>query len=87
MRQGGRVYAGDDIVFATGLDAMTGALTRVDIRGCNLAICLRIGEGSLATRLRGAIRPRRRSGLHRNSASTNTELAYVTSCFIVVIHN
>jgi cyclohexanone monooxygenase len=30
---GGREYAVDCIVFATGFDAMTGALTRVDIRG------------------------------------------------------
>jgi len=35
VRQGGRVHAVDDIVFATGFDAMTGALTRVDIRGRN----------------------------------------------------
>ena len=35
MRQGGRVYAVDDIVFATGFDAMTGALTRVNICGRN----------------------------------------------------
>src|SRR6202165_3789849 len=35
VRQGGRVYAVDDIVFATGFDAMTGTLTRVDIRGRN----------------------------------------------------
>jgi cyclohexanone monooxygenase len=35
VRQGGRVYAVEDIVFATGFDAMTGALTRVDIRGRN----------------------------------------------------
>ena len=35
VRQGGRVYAVDDIVFATGFDAITGALTRVDIRGRN----------------------------------------------------
>jgi cyclohexanone monooxygenase len=33
VRQGGRDYAVDDIVFATGFDAMTGTLTRVDIRG------------------------------------------------------
>ena len=32
MRQGGRVYAVDDIVFATGFDAMTGALLKIDIR-------------------------------------------------------
>ena len=30
----GRVYAVDAIVFATGFDAMTGALLRIDIRGC-----------------------------------------------------
>ena len=35
VRQGGRVYAVDDIVFATGFDAMTGTLTRVDISGRN----------------------------------------------------
>jgi cyclohexanone monooxygenase len=35
VRQGGRNYAVDDIVFATGFDAMTGALTRVEIRGRN----------------------------------------------------
>jgi cyclohexanone monooxygenase len=33
VRQGGQVCAVDDIVFATGFDAMTGTLTRVDIRG------------------------------------------------------
>jgi cyclohexanone monooxygenase len=33
LRAGGREYAVDCIVFATGFDAMTGALTRVDIRG------------------------------------------------------
>ncbi len=30
---GGKVYPVDDIVFATGFDAMTGALARIDIRG------------------------------------------------------
>ena len=35
VRQGGRDYAVDDIVFATGFDAMTGTLTRVEIRGRN----------------------------------------------------
>jgi cation diffusion facilitator CzcD-associated flavoprotein CzcO len=35
LRQRGRVHAVDDIVFATGFDAMTGTLTRVDIRGRN----------------------------------------------------
>ena len=30
---GGKEYALDDIVFATGYDAMTGALSRIDIRG------------------------------------------------------
>jgi cyclohexanone monooxygenase len=30
---GGQTYEADDIVFATGFDAMTGALTRIDIRG------------------------------------------------------
>jgi cyclohexanone monooxygenase len=33
LATGGREYAVDAIVFATGFDAMTGALTRVDIRG------------------------------------------------------
>ena len=33
LRTGGREYALDAIVFATGFDAMTGALTRIDIRG------------------------------------------------------
>ncbi len=33
LRSGGREYAVDCIVFATGFDAMTGALTRVDLRG------------------------------------------------------
>jgi cation diffusion facilitator CzcD-associated flavoprotein CzcO len=33
VRQGGRDYAVDDIVFATGFDAMTGTLTRAHIRG------------------------------------------------------
>src|SRR5262249_6770482 len=33
LRTGGREYALDCIVFATGFDAMTGALLRVDIRG------------------------------------------------------
>ena len=32
---GGKEYAVDDIVFATGFDAMTGALSRIDIRGRN----------------------------------------------------
>ena len=33
LRTGGREYALDAIVFATGFDAMTGALARIDIRG------------------------------------------------------
>ncbi|MXX62877.1 MAG: NAD(P)/FAD-dependent oxidoreductase [Holophagales bacterium] len=33
LRTGGRDYELDAIVFATGFDAMTGALTRIDIRG------------------------------------------------------
>ena len=33
LRTGGRDYALDAIVFATGFDAMTGALARIDIRG------------------------------------------------------
>lgn len=33
LRAGGREYALDAIVFATGFDAMTGALKRIDIRG------------------------------------------------------
>ena len=33
LRVDGREYAFDAIVFATGFDAMTGALTRIDIRG------------------------------------------------------
>ena len=33
LRTGGREYTLDAIVFATGFDAMTGALTRIDIRG------------------------------------------------------
>ena len=33
LRTGGRDYEFDAIVFATGFDAMTGALTRIDIRG------------------------------------------------------
>ena len=33
MRTGGREYALDCIVFATGFDAMTGALLAIDIRG------------------------------------------------------
>jgi cyclohexanone monooxygenase len=33
LRAGGRDYALDAIVFATGFDAMTGALARIDIRG------------------------------------------------------
>ena len=33
IRHGGRDYALDAIVFATGFDAMTGALARIDIRG------------------------------------------------------
>jgi len=33
VRVGGRDYAVDSIVFATGFDAMTGALLRIDIRG------------------------------------------------------
>jgi cyclohexanone monooxygenase len=33
LRAGGREYALDCIVFATGFDAMTGALLRIDIRG------------------------------------------------------
>ncbi len=33
VRANGRLYEVDDIVCATGFDAMTGALTRVDIRG------------------------------------------------------
>ncbi|MGA8049741.1 MAG: NAD(P)/FAD-dependent oxidoreductase [Burkholderiales bacterium] len=33
LRAGGREYALDAIVFATGFDAMTGALARIDIRG------------------------------------------------------
>lgn len=33
LRTGGRDYGLDAIVFATGFDAMTGALTRIDIRG------------------------------------------------------
>ena len=33
LRSGGREYALDAIVFATGFDAMTGALLRIDIRG------------------------------------------------------
>jgi cation diffusion facilitator CzcD-associated flavoprotein CzcO len=33
LRAGGREYEFDDIVFATGFDAMTGALARIDIRG------------------------------------------------------
>jgi cyclohexanone monooxygenase len=33
LRTGGREYEFDSIVFATGFDAMTGALTRIDIRG------------------------------------------------------
>ncbi|HXA24326.1 MAG TPA: NAD(P)/FAD-dependent oxidoreductase [Acetobacteraceae bacterium] len=35
LRAGEREYEFDSIVFATGFDAMTGALTRVDIRGRN----------------------------------------------------
>ena len=35
VRQGGREFEVDDIVFATGFDAMTGTLTRIDIRGRN----------------------------------------------------
>jgi cyclohexanone monooxygenase len=35
VRKGGTIYAVDDIVFATGFDAMTGTLTRIDIRGRN----------------------------------------------------
>ncbi|MET4698661.1 cyclohexanone monooxygenase [Constrictibacter sp. MBR-5] len=33
VRVGGRDYAVDDIVFATGFDAMTGTLQKIDIRG------------------------------------------------------
>jgi cation diffusion facilitator CzcD-associated flavoprotein CzcO len=33
LRAGGREYELDCIIFATGFDAMTGALTRIDIRG------------------------------------------------------
>jgi cyclohexanone monooxygenase len=33
VRQGGTEYEVDAIVFATGFDAMTGTLTRIDIRG------------------------------------------------------
>jgi cyclohexanone monooxygenase len=33
VRAGGREHAADAIVFATGFDAMTGALARIDIRG------------------------------------------------------
>jgi cyclohexanone monooxygenase len=33
VRTGGRDYELDGLVFATGFDAMTGALTRIDIRG------------------------------------------------------
>ena len=33
MRTGGAEYALDDLVFATGFDAMTGALLDIDIRG------------------------------------------------------
>ena len=33
LQQGGRAFAFDAIVFATGFDAMTGALAKVDIRG------------------------------------------------------
>ena len=33
LRAGGREYALDCLIFATGFDAMTGALTRIDIRG------------------------------------------------------
>ena len=33
LRQGGKDYAFDAIVFATGFDAMTGTLARIDIRG------------------------------------------------------
>lgn len=35
LRVGGRDYAFDAIVFATGFDAMTGALDAIDIRGCD----------------------------------------------------
>ena len=35
LRAGDREYQFDTIVFATGFDAMTGALTRIDIRGRN----------------------------------------------------
>lgn len=35
LRQGNRDYAFDAIVFATGFDAMTGTLDRIDIRGRN----------------------------------------------------
>lgn len=35
IRQGDQDYAVDDLVYATGFDAMTGALSRIDIRGRN----------------------------------------------------
>jgi len=35
LRSGGREYELDSIVFATGFDAMTGALMRIDIRGAD----------------------------------------------------
>ncbi len=53
VRVGERVYEVDAIVFATGFDAMTGALNRIDIRG----------RGNLALREKWAEGPRTYLGL------------------------
>ncbi len=53
VRVGGRLYALDCLVLATGFDAMTGALFRIDIRGC----------GGLALREKWAGGPRTYLGL------------------------
>ncbi|MBM4227106.1 MAG: NAD(P)/FAD-dependent oxidoreductase [Gammaproteobacteria bacterium] len=53
VRVGDRVYEVDAIVFATGFDAMTGALNRIDIRG----------RGDLALREKWAAGPRTYLGL------------------------
>ena len=42
LRSAGRVYEFDDLILATGFDAMTGTLVRIDIRG--------VGGATLAER-------------------------------------